>query len=51
MASWRVSRLYHHLKPFDKLAYLKHYEGESASASATTGLKLVSRAERARRGR
>lgn len=50
-ASWRVSRLYHHLKPFDKLAYMKHYEGESASASATTGLKLVSRAERARRGR
>lgn len=50
-AAWRVSRLYHHLKPFDKLAYLKHYEGEPASASATTGLKLVSRAERARRGR
>lgn len=47
---WRVRRLYRDVRPFEKMDYLKHYEGESKEVSAAHGVELVDFSSRARRG-
>lgn len=49
--SWRVRRMYRAMRIGQKLAYLKHFEGESAGVSATQGLRMSELAGRARQRR
>lgn len=46
----RVRRLYKDVRPFEKMDYLKHYEGEPKEVSAALGVELVDFSSRARRG-
>lgn len=46
----RVRRLYKDVRPFAKMDYLKHYEGEPKEVSAAHGVELVDFSSRARRG-
>lgn len=49
LRAWRVRRMYRALRMSDRLSYLKHFEGETASESATNGLRVVEFANASRR--